>query len=400
MGRRGEMADHSVSNGGSHGACGLAVLAVGVLGGLLPQTTGDAAYKLGFYLMRPWDGSALSQGHGMHYQPSMEGRNAVITGGTEGVGFQAVKWFHALGANVVLSGRTKASASAAAAMSHNATEGRGICVGFAMDLADFESVRSFASDAGEKLPELNYLVLNAGTSHDNKATAGPGEWITATGHNMVFAANHLGHFLLAALLVPSLKQGGTIVVVSSLTAWWGNPAALLQAKANPWKTATEREAARPYATSKLANLCFARSLRRKLDAKGIAVVAMTPGEVAIDTHRNDEMAHGVSEELGGDKLFESCFVTHPVPDFVYPYWFPAAVFGRSTSQEDSELRHRNMAYFHRPERLQTLDYNLHGSVGPECDLALQEELWKWSREALNLQAEYDTVAPWLGPRSS
>jgi NAD(P)-dependent dehydrogenase (short-subunit alcohol dehydrogenase family) len=242
---------------------------------------------------------------------------------------------------------------------------------------------------------LNYLILNAGTVHDHNAGPGSGEWITATGHNRVFAANHLGHFLLAALLAPSLKQGGTIVVVSSITAWWGNPAALLEARTNPWKTPTEREAAKPYHTSKLANLCFARSLRRKLDAKGVAVVAMTPGEVATDMHKNKKKRPGVSEELGGDKLFESCFVTRPVPDFVYPYWFPAAVFGRSTSQEESEQRHRNMAYFHRPERLQTLDYSLHASVGPECDLALQEELWKWSREAVNLQAEYDTATPWL-----
>jgi NAD(P)-dependent dehydrogenase (short-subunit alcohol dehydrogenase family) len=244
------------------------------------------------------------------------------------------------------------------------------------------------------LPELNYLILNAGTTHDHKAGAGSGEWITKTGHNRVFAANYLGHFLLAALLAPSLKQGGSIVVVSSLTAWWGSPAALLQARTNPWRTAKEREAARPYATSKLAGLCFARSLRTKLDAKGVAVVAMTPGEVATDIHRKKK-APGVSEELGGDKLFESCFVTRPVPDFVYPYWFPAAIFGRSTSQGEFEQRHRNRAYFHRPERLQTLDFTLHASVGPECDVALQEELWKWSREVVNLQAEYDTAAPWL-----
>ncbi|CAK0831732.1 unnamed protein product [Prorocentrum cordatum] len=144
---------------------------------------------------------------------------------------------------------------------------------------------------------------------------------------------------------------------------------------------------RMYEASKLANLCFARSLRAKVGSRGITVIAMTPGQVNTDLNAFDLVNVSVPAELGGEKLFESAFADgrKPTPDFVYPYWFPRLVFEGEVPEVLAPWRiteagswGRPLDNAFRPERLlQQRDFTLHGSVGPECGEQLQRSLWRW-----------------------
>ncbi|CAN0186092.1 unnamed protein product, partial [Phaeothamnion confervicola] len=88
-----------------------------------------------------------------------------------------------------------------------------------LDLASLESVRSFTEAFKKEGLPLDVLVLNAGVMMDASLSlfllGRRAE--SADGHEMHWAVNHLGHFLLANLLLPKLEKSkdGRIIVLSS-----------------------------------------------------------------------------------------------------------------------------------------------------------------------------------------
>jgi NAD(P)-dependent dehydrogenase (short-subunit alcohol dehydrogenase family) len=166
-----------------------------------------------------------------------------------------------------------------------------------LDLASFASVRSFAAElrrrlnAGE-LPALHALVCSAGMQGART--------LTVDGFETTFGVNHLGHFLLANLLLPVLSMPARVAVVSSgvhdpaqsagvPAPAWNDAAALARgqlgataAKADGTRHAlTDRDTPykdlmRRYSTSKLANLYFTYALARRLP-HGVTVNAFDPG---------------------------------------------------------------------------------------------------------------------------
>jgi NAD(P)-dependent dehydrogenase (short-subunit alcohol dehydrogenase family) len=162
----------------------------------------------------------------------------------------------------------------------------------ALDLASLKSVRKFSQElarrlnAGE-LPPLHALVCNAGVQGARA--------LTADGFEMTFGVNHLGHYLLVNLLLPSLTAPARIVVVASgvhdpvqlegLPASvgvpppaWNVPAALAKGELGPEaaKDDTNADVGRRYSTSKLANMYFTYALTPRLPA-GVTVNAFDPG---------------------------------------------------------------------------------------------------------------------------
>ena len=204
--------------------------------------------------------------------PDLTGRTAVVTGANSGLGLQTATQLAAHGAHVVMASRDQGRATAAATRIREAVPRAELEVRL-LDLADLTSVREFASAYAERRVGLDILVNNAGVMAIPHRR-------TADGFEMQLGTNHLGHFALTGLLLPSLlaRPGARVVTVGSTAASGG--------RIDFRDLQRERRYGRwsAYAQSKLANLLFALELDRRARAAGASLVsaAAHPGYAATN----------------------------------------------------------------------------------------------------------------------
>jgi NAD(P)-dependent dehydrogenase (short-subunit alcohol dehydrogenase family) len=213
---------------------------------------------------------------------------AIVTGANVGLGYACAERIKELRPDwtLVLACRSREKAEAAAARLKSGGAGSNIVV-MDLDLASLDSVRRFAKEvAVAGLPPVRALVCNAGIQIISETSYVGG------GIETTFAINHLGHFLLANLLLRDLAPAARIVFVASGThdpkkktgiPHPRYPSALLVAKpeTDPAhggdKTATAGK--RRYSTSKLCNVYCTYEMARRLKTIGseITVTAFDPG---------------------------------------------------------------------------------------------------------------------------
>ncbi|WP_084224304.1 oxidoreductase [Kitasatospora cheerisanensis] len=198
--------------------------------------------------------------------PDQTGRVFVVTGANSGLGLATARALAAKGGRVVLAVRDEAKGRRATdGMPGSGAEVR------PLDLADLDSVRRFADGLRADGVRPDVLVNNAGVM-------APPRTLSAQGHELQFAVNHLGHFALTGLLLDLLAQGTDprVVTVSSTNhrqgrMFFGDPSG-------------ERGYApmRYYNQSKFANAVFGRELHRRLTAAGSPVRSLLahPGYTA------------------------------------------------------------------------------------------------------------------------
>lgn len=183
--------------------------------------------------------------------PNLEGRTAVVTGASGGVGYEIACQLAAHGARVVLASRHRERTEHALRRIQAACPGA-TAEAMHLDLADLESVTAFSRNFLERHVSLDILVNNAGIS------GGPRRE-TKDGFEMILQVNYLGHFVLTGLLLPALcaRPGARVVTMSSDIAAAGRiDLDDLQARHRYGLVST-------YAQSKLANLMFAMELERR-----------------------------------------------------------------------------------------------------------------------------------------
>ena len=125
---------------------------------------------------------------------SLAGRVAVVTGGSSGIGKAVAKELYDRGCTVVITSRTQARASAAAAeimvtmVTTTTTDSgaddsavRGVVTPMTLDTSDLESVRAFAAAVLERFTAINYLVENAGAVHGPQTT----DWVSPQGYEQL-----------------------------------------------------------------------------------------------------------------------------------------------------------------------------------------------------------------------
>ena len=202
--------------------------------------------------------------------PDQSGRVAVVTGANSGLGEVVTRELARAGAEVVMACRNVAKGEEVAAdiLSGNP---RGSVEVVALDLGDLASVRTFAAAFKARHDHLDLLVNNAGIM-------GPPRRLTIDGFESQIGTNHLGHFALTGLLMPSLRAAGEprVVTVSSMAHRTGaiNFDDLHGARRyNHWVA---------YGQSKLANLMFANELDRRARSSRASVVSLAahPGWAA------------------------------------------------------------------------------------------------------------------------
>jgi NAD(P)-dependent dehydrogenase (short-subunit alcohol dehydrogenase family) len=132
-----------------------------------------------------------------------------------------------------------------------------------LDLADLSSIRGFADTFSARGEALDLLINNAGVMSPKYSK-------TKDGFEMQFGTNHLGHFALTGLLLPSLLRApaARVVNVSSSAHKIG------QVHFDNLDGVKKYNRWRFYGQSKLANLLFTYELQRRLSAAGLPVLSM------------------------------------------------------------------------------------------------------------------------------
>ncbi|MFD9076471.1 SDR family NAD(P)-dependent oxidoreductase [Streptomyces lasiicapitis] len=133
---------------------------------------------------------------------SLDGRTALVTGATSGIGYESARLLAERGVTVLVHGRTAGEAQAAVDKLV-ATAGVDVAKlrAFAADFTHLEEVERLASLVVAEHPHLDVLVNNAGMAAPERHT------ITADGNEIAFQVNFLAHFLLTSLLEPALTMG-------------------------------------------------------------------------------------------------------------------------------------------------------------------------------------------------
>jgi NAD(P)-dependent dehydrogenase (short-subunit alcohol dehydrogenase family) len=233
----------------------------------------------------------------------MVDKTIVITGGNAGLGYQSAKRVAATGPeyHVVLACRSAARGKTAAETLRTET-GNPNVTSMEIDLASLASVRAFADTFSRAaLPPLFAVVCNAGIS----AAGVPGRPRTADGVETIFGVNHLGHFLLANLLIGQMVAEGRIVFVTSDLH---DPPAFFPVKVRyegAMAIADGGPGMRQYCVSKLCNVYCAYEMARLVSNKAgwhITVNAFNPGamtDTGFAAPSGNALARGATRVIGG-----------------------------------------------------------------------------------------------------
>lgn len=195
--------------------------------------------------------------------PDQTGRVALVTGANTGLGFETARVLAQHGAHVVMACRNADKAADAAARIEALSPPGSVEV-LLTDMADLDSIAGSAAQFLAAHDRLDLLINNAGIMAVPEAT-------TAQGFESQFGVNHLGHFALTALMLPSLLaagEGSRVVNVSSNGHKMGKmdfDDLMATRRYRPWAA---------YFQSKLANLLFTRELQRRLAAAGAPTIAV------------------------------------------------------------------------------------------------------------------------------
>jgi NAD(P)-dependent dehydrogenase (short-subunit alcohol dehydrogenase family) len=185
----------------------------------------------------------------------LEGKRALITGGTSGIGLETARQFLAEGASVAITGSKAETLEAT-----RAGLGRDV-VAIRADAGDVAGQRAVADAVREAFGGLDVLFVNAGVAEFRPLEA----WDEA-GFDRSLAVNLKGPFFLVQALLPLLANPASIVLNTSINAHIGMPASSV------------------YAATKAGLLSLARTLSGELLGRGVRVNAVSPGPIATPLH--------------------------------------------------------------------------------------------------------------------
>lgn len=189
----------------------------------------------------------------------LDGRRALVTGGSRGIGRAICLELARAGASVAVNYRAAAGAAADTVAAIRADGGEAVAL--PGDVAETEQAAALAKNAAEALGGLDILVNNAGVTRDGLLMRmSEDDW------DAVHRTNLRGTFAVTkAALRPLLRSSaGRVIMIASVVGVMGNAG-----QAN-------------YAASKAGLIGFTRALAREVASRGVTVNAVAPGFIETD----------------------------------------------------------------------------------------------------------------------
>ncbi len=206
----------------------------------------------------------------------LDGRAALVTGGSHGLGLAIAEAIVAAGASVVISGRSSSALHAAEVhLTRSAGPGQRI-LSHAGDVSSPDDVDALVAFAVDAFPQLDIVVNNAGVY----GPKGPIEEVDWQEWVRAIEINLLGSVLVARAALPHLKRRGYGKLIQLSGGGATAPLPNLSA----------------YAASKAAIVRFMETLAEEVRADGIDVNAIAPG--ALNTRLLDEVIAAGPERVG------------------------------------------------------------------------------------------------------
>lgn len=188
----------------------------------------------------------------------LDGRTALITGGTSGIGFEIARSFINAGAQVIITGRSQNRVDEAVSLLHEEFNKKDNAFGVVMDITDIEEIKSKVNETILMTKgHLDILVNNAGINGGNFINGSPEEF------DNVINTNLKGVFFLSKVISDFMiknKIEGNILNVAS--------------------SSSLRPAISAYGLSKWGIVGLTQGLARLLAPKGIIVNGIAPGPTA------------------------------------------------------------------------------------------------------------------------
>jgi NAD(P)-dependent dehydrogenase (short-subunit alcohol dehydrogenase family) len=227
---------------------------------------------------------------------SLQGRVALITGGSRGIGKMIAEGFIAQGAKVYISAR---KAEACSQTAQELSKGGGTCISIPGNVSTLEGIKALAAAVMAREPKVDILVNNAGTAWGGKFDEFPEE-----GWDKVLDLNAKAPFFLTQAMAPALRKAATAA----------RPAKVINIASIDGIYLTHRETY-SYVTSKAGLIQLTRLMAARLVKDNICVTAIAPGAFKSQMNREardqtEEVAKqipakrvGSDEDMAGAAIF-------------------------------------------------------------------------------------------------
>lgn len=182
---------------------------------------------------------------------NFQNKIAVVTGGNSGIGYAAAKELKEKGATVIITGRRKDVLEKAAA-------DLGV-TGLVANQADINDTEQLVATVTEKYGQVDILFINAGI-----AAISPIENVSEQHFDDIMNINFKGAYFTLSRFIPILRDGGSVVFLSSIVA------------------STTSVASSVYSASKAALNSVMKSAALELAPRKIRVNAVSPGPIATE----------------------------------------------------------------------------------------------------------------------
>jgi 3-oxoacyl-[acyl-carrier protein] reductase len=221
---------------------------------------------------------------------SLEGRVALVTGASQGIGRATAVELAARGATVALAARSK---DKLAAVAEEIRAAGGTAEVFELDVAAEDSIKQAAREVLLKLHKIDILVNNAGITKDGLMLR-----MKRFDWDSVLATNLTGTFLLTQLVAAAMLRAryGRIINITSVVGQTGQAGQV------------------NYAASKAGLIGLTKSLARELASRSITVNAVAPGyiETPMTDVLNEEQRHAMAANIPLGRVGSPVEIAHAV----------------------------------------------------------------------------------------